>query len=686
MDVASVVTAAPPDFRAFLFTDIEGSSLLWLDHRATMQQAVAAHDQVLRGVASRHGGEVFKTAGDAFFICFRRPSDAVLAACEAQVALAAQTWPPIGSLKMRAAIHAGTAEQRDGDYFGPALNRCARLLAITHGGQVLVTAAVAELLASEREVHAPVRRLGSYPLDDPKQAVGVCQIDVAGLRRDFPPLRAPGAPPPARAVSRRWAVTSSVAAFSALAGGVWWVGWGARRPPSPRSIAVLPFANLSGDPAEDYLSEGLSEELINTLARLNSLQVIARTSSFPFRGDKVDSREIGARLGVAYILDGSVRAAAGLVRIGTQLVEAATGFERWSETFDRQLKDILAVETEIARAVAEALAVKLLRADIANFSLGGAANEQAYDIYLRGRHLFESGGSEAVYRSALAAFDAAIAADDAFAAAHSSRAQTLLVIADVFTPPAQLRATFDDALASARRAVALAPDLAEGQATLGSVLQLAEFDFVGAKHAFARAMVTGAGSAEVLMRYGQFACDIGDYSAGLPAVRRATVLDPLNPRVFRALGYALIKARRFVEGTAAMNRALQLNPAVEGAHAALGDALLLQGDLSRAQREYALEPVSWVRETGQAIVAHRQGDLAAAGRAFKALTAGGDQTTIYQQAQVLAQWGDLDRAIEKLEQAFALGDSGLTVMKSDPMLDPLRKYPRYQQLERRLGL
>jgi TolB-like protein/Tfp pilus assembly protein PilF len=449
---------------------------------------------------------------------------------------------------------------------------------------------------------------------------------------------------------------------------------------------VLPFANLSGDPAQDYLSEGLSEEVINDLARLNSLQVIARTSSFPFRGGKLGSREIGERLGVAYILDGSVRAGAGLVRIETQLVKAATGFEVWAETFDRQLKDILAVETEIARAVAEALAVKLLSADIANFSLGGAANEQAYDDYLRGRHLFESGGTEAIYQSALAAFDAAIATDDMFAAAHSSRAQTLLVIADAFTPPAQLRATFDDALASARRAVALAPDLAEGQATLGSVLQLAEFDFVGARQAFARAMATGAGSADVLMRYGQFACDIGDFAAGLPAQRRATVLDPLNPRVFRSLGWALIKARRFAEGIATMQRALQLNPAVEGAHSPIGDALLLQGDLAGARREYALEPLGFLREAGLAIVARRLGDGAGAARAFKALTAGGDQTTIYQQAEVFAQWGEPDKALEKLEQAFALGDSGLTVMKSDPMLDPLRKYPRYQQLERRLGL
>ncbi len=222
-----------------------------------MQEAVAAHDRVMREAASHHGGEVFKTAGDAFFVSFRRPSEAALAACEAQIALAAQAWPEIGPLKVRAAIHVGTAEQRGGDYFGPALNRCARLLALAHGGQVLVTASVAELLASEREIRAPLRRLGDHPLDDPEQRVGVCQIIIDGLPQDFPPLRSPGNP-------------------------------------TEPLLAVLAFDNLSGDPEMAYFSDGVSEEILQTVARGAELKVIGRGSSFQFRGRDKAAAHVGA--------------------------------------------------------------------------------------------------------------------------------------------------------------------------------------------------------------------------------------------------------------------------------------------------------------------------------------------------------------------------------------------------------
>ena len=178
------------DLVAFLFSDIEGSSLKWLNHRAAMQEALRAHDDILRSAISAHGGEVFKTGGDAFNAAFRRPSDAVGAAITAQQALARHDWSAVDGIAVRMAVHVGTAEKRDGDYFGPALNRVARLLTLGHGGQVLVTSSAAELVAAERENRHTLRHLGAHPLDDPLQPVSVHQIDVPDLPHEFPPLRA----------------------------------------------------------------------------------------------------------------------------------------------------------------------------------------------------------------------------------------------------------------------------------------------------------------------------------------------------------------------------------------------------------------------------------------------------------------------------------------------------------------
>jgi TolB-like protein/Flp pilus assembly protein TadD len=453
------------------------------------------------------------------------------------------------------------------------------------------------------------------------------------------------------------------------------------------SIAVLPFANLSGDPAQDYFSDGLSDELLSRLARIPQLQVSARTSSFKFKGARDDSRSIGVKLGVNYILDGSVRRDGNVIRVSAQLVEARTGFERWSQTYDRDFKDIFAVQSDIADAVAQALRLKLGVVDEAAIKRSGATNPLAYDDYLKGLRLFGSGGGELSHRDALARFDAAIAADPRFAAAYSARARTLLFLANQFLPASALRAAYDDAIASARRAVELDPQLAEAQATLADTLVFGTRDFPAAKLAYQRALsVGGTGNAEVLLRYGQFECVTGDIPDGLAALRKAVTLDPLNARAYSAYGLGLIYARQYPAAEAAMRQALRLSPAINGARAALGEAMLLLGRAGEAKSEYALEPESWQRLSGQAIVFRRLGDTAAADAALATLVATDGDTSSYQIAEVYAQWGRLDAAFAALDTALKVGDPGLQALKVDPLLDPLRRDARFNLLLRRTGL
>jgi TolB-like protein/Tfp pilus assembly protein PilF len=480
------------------------------------------------------------------------------------------------------------------------------------------------------------------------------------------------------------------AAAPVLALGAWWLAgrpWSGGGPSAPaHSIAVLPFANLSGDAAQDYFADGLTEELIGALARLPSLQVAGRTSSFKFKGSKDDSATIGAKLGVAYLLDGSVRRQGDQARISAELVEARSGFQRWSQTYDHDLKDVLATQASIAEAVAEQLKGALLGGEIAALGAGGTSNPAAYDAYLQGKRVFDLGGDEDAFRAALAQFDAAVADDPNFAAAHAARARVLLTLGDEFSGPAAHNKMYAQALAAAKRAVALAPGLAEAQATLADTLASAFLDFAGARAAYAQAIATGAGQSEVLTRYGLFNCDIGEFDAGLAAANRATILDPLNPRVFASLGSSSYVARKYPEAMAAMRQALAFSPGLNAAHERIGFSLLQQGDAKAAAAEFGLEPVGWLKQTGLAIALNRLGDAAGAEAAFRALTSDPDDIVYYQQAMVLAQWGKLDGAFAALDSAIAGHDGGVVAIKADPSLDPLRADPRFAAVLRRLGL
>ena len=326
------------------------------------------------------------------------------------------------------------------------------------------------------------------------------------------------------------------------------------------SIAVLPFANVGADPSQAYFSDGLSEELLGALAGIDTLQVAARTSSFKFRNTNEVSSVIGAKLGVAYILDGSVRRSGAKVRVSAQLVEAATGFQRWSDTYDRDLKDVFAVQRGIAEAVAAALKVRLADRAVAVLGRAGTVSPAANDAYLRGRAVLAAGSGEAGTRAALTLFDAAVAADPGFAEAHAARARALLTLANqVLTDAATRSTTYDDAQRAAERAVALAPDSAEAQSSLASVLFFGRFDIPGARRAYSLALKTGAGKADILLRYGLFACRTGAVGPGLAAVQQGVVRDPLNPKAFQTLGLALLIARSYPEAIVALRRALALH-------------------------------------------------------------------------------------------------------------------------------
>jgi TolB-like protein/Tfp pilus assembly protein PilF len=507
-------------------------------------------------------------------------------------------------------------------------------------------------------------------------------------------LHAPGSPPPARLTRRAMLL---VAGGTALAGAAAIFAWRRGRPgdgptaAAVNSVAVLPFKNISGESSQDYFSDGLSEELRSTLARNLKLQVMAQASSAKFRDRTEDAVTIASRLGVAYLLDGTVRKSGEIARITADLIDGRTGFSRWSQSFDRSLHDIFAVQSEIARTVAGALAAEMVpdpTVPAGNAGTlaaeGGTRNADAYDAYLRGRALYDLSVDESSEQAALAQFDKAIAIDPDFAPAHAARARSLTTIANQYGKAGQLHELYESAIESAQRAIEIAPGLAEAYSTLGFTLFQGRLDARAAREPFERSRELGAGEATVLARYAQYCARVGRKREAAESIQRALLLDKLNPLIHRAAGAIEYAARNYGASIPPARLALQMNPRMSRAHAAIGDALFMLGRYDEARTEYLAEPASDFGLTGLAVVEHKLGRAQAARDAFAKIEQEGDRVR-YQQAQILSQLGQLDAAIERLQQARAIGDSGLVYARNDPWLDPLRGDPRFAGLLKSIG-
>ena len=453
--------------------------------------------------------------------------------------------------------------------------------------------------------------------------------------------------------------------------------------PPPHSIAVLPFVNLSGDKEQEYFSDGLTEELLNSLAEINELQVAARTSAFSFKGKDTDIGTIARKLNVGAVLEGSVRRSAHTIRITAQLINAVTGFHLWSKTYDRDLGDVLKLQTEIATSVASALKVTLLGDVAAKVELGGTRNPAAFDAYLRGAKAVSSIRDTEDLPAAIAAYTEAIRLDPHYALALAARSIALSGVAQEAEPAAAAREGFDKAQADARQALALAPDLAQGHLALAYVSE-DTLDFTQAGEAYERALALAPGNAEVSRRSGRFAALIGHFDAGVAATRRAVVLDPLARGSHVALGDALYAARRYQEAVAAFAEVISLDPDFKATYGERGLAYYGLGDLKSARASCETKPDHWVSQWCLAVIYDKLGRHADAEAVLAKLTAAFGDAPAYQDATIYAQWGNRAQALEWLETALRLRDSGLEYLKTDPLLDPLRKEPRFQAIEREL--
>ena len=463
-----------------------------------------------------------------------------------------------------------------------------------------------------------------------------------------------------------------------------WLPWAnAASTASQKSIAVLPLLNESGDPGDEYFSDGLSEELIAALAQVKGLKVIGRSSSFRFKNKKEDSKTIGEKLGVSTLLEGTVRKQGDQVRIVAELVNAADGTELWSRTFDRELKDIFAVQAEIAEAVATSLELTVLSAQDKPANNAATKSVEAHNAYLQGHFYFERGNLED-YRKAVGFFEQATRLDPDYALAYAERSEAWAWIGDLSSE--KQKEAWAAAGSDAEKAVAVDPALAEAHAALGWVRFFIEWRFAEGLAELTRAQQLSPWNATANDLMARVVVYLGQFQEAEKLARQAVELDPLAYQARTSLARILFNEGKVDEAEASARKAAELQPAAAGNHRWQVFVAIQRGDGETALREAQFEPNEGYRRFELALAHYARGERRAADEALAELIVKDRDFLAYQIAEVYAWRGETDKAFEWLQVSLDNHDTGTLSVFINPFMRGLRHDARYKSLLTKIGL
>lgn len=602
---------------------------------------------LIRRNLERHRGHEIKTIGDALMAEFADPQDAVRCALEVQEALRERNeeTSPERTIRVRIGIHEGPIVYRGGDVYGDGVNLSARLQPLAAPGGICLSEPVYEQVKAEVDV--PTFPMGPHAVRGLDEPMPLYQLLMSG---------------------------PSPSGRESLNG----------RP----AVAVLPFTALGDDPDTAYVADGLTDELIGVLSRLEGVKVISRTSAFSLKGTSMDLPTIARTLDVDHVLEGSVRQARQRVRVTVQLVRAEDELTLWSETYDRGLEDVFELEEELAERIVESLQLRLLGGrDLVARATDDLA---AYTVYLKGRYLWNR-RTERSIRQAIDCFEDAIDRDPDFALAHVGLADAYCVLPDYSAYPP--RDAFRKARDAARKARELDPFLAEAHASRANIRLLHEWDWAGAEADFRHAIQLNSGYAVAQHWYAHCLLYTGRIDEAIEWLEQALSLDPLSMVIHSTHALALYAARRFDEAEAALSQAIELDPNFGLTHLYLGLVHLARGERAEAleRAEIAARQLGssgGLVEALRATIAAHQADAERARAAVDALVerAHSGQASPTAIAAAYGALGELDAAFTWIERAYDGRDSLLRFLKALPVFDPLRDDPRYDRWLAQLGL
>jgi TolB-like protein/Tfp pilus assembly protein PilF len=516
----------------------------------------------------------------------------------------------------------------------------------------------------------------------------IARLMAGGVRERPEPMRAPQLP--RRADSRQRVLYGAIGAAAALAFAYFaferLTGSGPHGP-GAASIAVLPLANESGEASQRYFSDGISEDLITALSQFSGLKVIGRSSAFQFRDSREDSRSIGAKLGVAHLLEGSVRRSGDMVRVSAELIDTADGSTQWSERYDRPYKDLFALQDEITRAVAGALKAKLLPGQHAaeQSDRPPGRSVEAYNALLQGR-FFHLRNTEADLRKAIEFYTQALELDPRYALAWSWLSQSWTSLSVEFLDGAPAQQASAKAREAADRALALAPDLAAAHVARAALLQLVDLDWRGAETEYRRAVALAPNSGGAKIWLGSLLASFGELEPAIELTRQALATEPLRADSYQWLAVYLSGLSRLEEAERTIRRAIELQPASSSYYCTLTIIEVQRGHAQAALAAAQQEPPGVWQDVALALARQIGGDRSAADAALGILTEKDANLSAYQIAQVYALRNDSTKTFEWLDRAWSNRDSGIGYLLYDPFILRYKGDPRFAAFCRKVGL
>jgi class 3 adenylate cyclase/TolB-like protein/Tfp pilus assembly protein PilF len=674
---------AKRELAAIMFSDVVGYTTIMGRDEQKGLEAIARHRAHLRTALPKFHGRLIGEIGDGSLSSFQSVVEAVACARALQTELRSDP-----ELRLRIGIHLGDVVHSGDTLLGDGINVASRIHALAAPGGICVSASVYDEIRNKPGMRA--KDLGEKKLKNVSRPIRVYALSPGS---DTPPASSQDGG------LRRSAIVAGIGAIVVAVLGYGVVRWrsslsgsetdsaGSRR--VIRSIAVLPLDNFSGDPRQDYFADGMTDELTSDLATLSRLRVISRGSAMRFKGEhRPSTPEIARVLNVDAVVEGSVVRAGDKIRIIAQLIDAPADRHLWGKSFEGDARDVLALQSELASAIAREIDVRLTPAEQARLSSARAVNPEAHDAYLKGRY-FSYRPSDENLQKAISSFEEAIRLDPGFARAYSGLADSYSWIGfneGVMTNEEAMART----KAMAEKALALDDGLAEAHNSLGQFAFFYEYDRAGSEREFRRALALNPSYAYAHDQFGVTLALQGRLEEGLSECKRAVELDPLAPEILNDLSMGYAMRGDFEEARVQARRVEEIDPSLFLAQAALGWIDIEAGQFTDAipalQKAVAMDAPSWVKGwLGYAYGA--SGDQARAGQILSELRSGpshgdGPHAVL---AVVYIGMGDRERGLDELERAYTARSQLLTFLGMDRMFDSMRSEPRFVALAKKVG-